>query len=61
MDESRALDALSKMVGQKVIVILKNGKTYKGILKAADPYTNIALEKPEVFISGYNVAYCSLA
>ena len=50
--ESRPLDALNKAKDKKVIVELKNGKQYLGLLKAFDIHINIVLDDTEERIEG---------
>ncbi|MBI4144540.1 small nuclear ribonucleoprotein [Candidatus Woesearchaeota archaeon] len=45
--ETRPLDALSKAKDKKVIVELKNGKQYVGILRAFDIHINVVLDESE--------------
>ncbi|MFH1399637.1 MAG: LSM domain-containing protein [Candidatus Woesearchaeota archaeon] len=47
MEASRPLDALNKARNKRVIVELKNGKQYVGILKAFDIHINVVLEEAE--------------
>ncbi len=72
MEESKARDFINQMIGKKVSVVLKNGTTYYGKLKAFDIHTNIVLENCEednkgkrrkldnVFIAGRNLEICWL-
>lgn len=45
--ESRPLDALNKSRNKRVIVELKNGRQYVGILRAFDIHINIVLDEAE--------------
>ena len=47
MEASRPLDALNKARDKRVIVELKNGKQFLGVLKAFDIHINIVLEEAE--------------
>ncbi|MBI2564634.1 small nuclear ribonucleoprotein [Candidatus Woesearchaeota archaeon] len=47
MTESRPLDALNKARDKKVIVELKNGKQYIGLLKSFDIHINLVLDDAE--------------
>lgn len=47
MEASRPLDALNKARDKRVIVELKNGKEYVGLLKAFDIHINVVLEDAE--------------
>jgi len=50
--EARPLDALNKTRDKKVIIELKNGKQYVGILKAFDIHVNIVLDDTEERFEG---------
>lgn len=50
--EARPLDALNKARDKKVIVELKNGKQYVGLLKAFDIHINIVLDDTEERVEG---------
>ena len=52
MDASRPLDALNVARGKRVIVELKNGRTYIGILRAFDIHINTVLEEAEEHVDG---------
>lgn len=52
MDASRPLDALNMARGKRVIVELKNGRTYIGVLRAFDIHINTVLEEAEEHIDG---------
>ncbi|HIH23432.1 TPA: small nuclear ribonucleoprotein [Candidatus Woesearchaeota archaeon] len=52
MDASRPLDALNMARGKRVIVELKNGRTYVGVLRAFDIHINTVLEDAEEHIDG---------
>ena len=45
--EARPLDALNAARSKRVIVELKNGKQYIGVLKAFDIHVNVVLENAE--------------
>jgi len=45
--ETRPFDALNRSRDKNVIVELKNGKQYVGILRAFDPHINIVLDDAE--------------
>ena len=47
VEVSRPLDALNKARDKRVIVELKNGKQFVGILKAFDIHINVVLEQAE--------------
>ena len=44
MDPSRPLDALNEARNKKVIVELKNGREYTGVLKSFDIHINTVLD-----------------
>jgi len=50
VEPSRPLDALNKARDKRVIVDLKNNKTYIGILKSFDIHINVVLEDAEEYI-----------
>ena len=72
MEESRTIDFVNGMIDKAVNIILKDGTTYQGKLKAFDIHTNIVLENceevkqgkirklNEVFIAGRNLESCWL-
>ena len=47
MESDRPLDALNQSRGKRVILDLKNGKQYIGILRAFDIHINTVLEEAE--------------
>jgi len=52
MDMTRPLDALNEARNKRVIVELKNGRQYIGILKAFDIHINTVLHEAEERIDG---------
>ena len=52
MELARPLDALNKARDKKVIVELKNGKQFTGMLKAFDIHINVVLEEAEERVDG---------
>jgi small nuclear ribonucleoprotein len=52
MEQARPLDALNRARNSKVILDLKNGKQYIGILKAFDIHINVVLDDTEELIDG---------
>ncbi len=50
--ESRPLDALNKSRNKKVIVELKNGKSYVGKLNSFDIHINVVLDEAEERMNG---------
>ena len=51
-EASRPLDALNKAKGKRVIVELKNNKSFVGTLNAFDIHINVVLEEAEELIDG---------
>jgi len=51
-EASRPLDALNKARDKRVIVELKNGKQFVGLLKAFDIHINVVLEEAEEMENG---------
>ena len=51
-EPSRPLDALNKARDKRVIVELKNNKTYIGKLKSFDIHINVVLEDAEEHVDG---------
>ncbi len=49
---TRPFDALNKAKGKRVVVELKNGKQYIGILDAFDPHINTVLNETEERVNG---------
>ncbi|MFC1698035.1 LSM domain-containing protein [Nanoarchaeota archaeon] len=49
---ARPLDALNNARNKRVIVELKNNKTFIGVLKAFDIHVNIVLEEAEERVNG---------
>ncbi|MCK5025443.1 MAG: small nuclear ribonucleoprotein [Nanoarchaeota archaeon] len=52
MELARPLDALNRARDKKVIVELKNGKQFTGMLKAFDIHINVVLEEAEERVEG---------
>ena len=52
MEVARPLDALNASRNKRVIVELKNGRQYTGILKAFDIHINTVLEEAEERVDG---------
>jgi len=52
MELARPLDALNRARDKKVIVELKNGKQFTGMLKAFDIHINVVLEEAEERVDG---------
>jgi len=50
---SRPLDTLNKARDKRIIVELKNGKQYVGILKAFDIHINIVMENVEEHVDEF--------
>jgi small nuclear ribonucleoprotein len=47
MIEAKPFDALNQSKGKRVIVELKNGRQYIGVMKAFDPHINVVLDDAE--------------
>lgn len=47
---TRPFDALNKAKGKRVVVELKNGKEYRGVLDAFDPHINTVLNGTEEYV-----------
>ena len=45
--QSRPLDALNRARDKRVLVELKNGKQFRGLLKAFDIHINVVLDQAE--------------
>jgi len=52
METARPLDALNKARNKRVIVELKNGRTYLGKLVSFDIHINTVLEEAEEHVDG---------
>lgn len=52
MMQSRPLDALNKTRNKKVIVELKGGRMYSGMLNAFDIHINVVLDQAEEIENG---------
>lgn len=52
MDFARPLDALNNARNKRVIVELKNGRQYVGVLRAFDIHINTVLEDAEERVDG---------
>lgn len=52
MDATRPLDGLNMARGKRVIVELKNGRSYVGVLRAFDIHINTVLEDAEEHVDG---------
>ena len=52
MEQSRPLDALNRARDKRVIVELKNSRTYIGKLKSFDIHVNVVLEDAEERVNG---------
>jgi small nuclear ribonucleoprotein (snRNP)-like protein len=50
--EARPLDALNRARDKKVLVTLKNGREYVGVLRAFDIHINIVLDDTEERVEG---------
>ncbi len=52
MEQQRPLDTLNRARHKRVIAELKNGKTFRGTLKAFDIHINTVLEDAEEIVNG---------
>ncbi len=52
MEQQRPLDMLNRARHKRVIIELKNGKCYRGELKAFDIHINTVLENAEELVNG---------
>ncbi len=52
METSRPLDALNNARNKKIVVELKNGKQFIGVLKAFDIHINVVMDDAEERIEG---------
>ena len=52
MEASRPLDSLNESRGKRVIIELKNGKQFVGVLKAFDIHINTVLEEVDEMENG---------
>jgi small nuclear ribonucleoprotein (snRNP)-like protein len=52
MESSRPLDALNQSKGKRVIIELKNGKVFHGLLKSFDIHINTVLDDVEEHENG---------
>jgi len=52
MMQSRPLDALNKARNKKVVVELKGGRQYAGVLNAFDIHINVVLDQAEELENG---------
>ncbi len=50
MEMARPLDTLNEARNQRVMVELKNGKKFSGLLKAFDIHINVVLEDAEEYV-----------
>ena len=51
----RPLDVLAHAVNRNVIVGLRGGREYRGILDGYDPHMNVVLRNAEEFVDGTSV------
>ncbi len=52
IDSTRPIDALNNAKNKKVLIELKNGRQYVGVLKALDMHINCVLENAEERVDG---------
>ena len=48
----RPLDTLKTSIGARVIVTLRGGREYRGLLDGFDPHMNLVLKQAEEFLNG---------
>ncbi len=51
-DRVRPLDVLTKSISHRVIVELRAGREYRGILEGFDPHLNVVLKDAEEIVDG---------
>jgi small nuclear ribonucleoprotein len=56
----RPLDTLRKNIGKRVIVTLRQGREYRGLLDGYDPHMNIVLKQSEEYIDGSKVGSANI-
>ncbi|MEM1945500.1 MAG: LSm family protein [Candidatus Caldarchaeum sp.] len=54
MSADVSLKVLSKCVGEKVLVKLRNGRSLRGVLKGFDQHMNIVLEETDELVDENN-------
>ena len=52
METSRPLDSLNQSRGKRVLIELKNGKQFVGVLQAFDIHINVVLDEVEELENG---------
>ncbi len=52
MEVTRPLDTLNRAKDKRVIIELKSGKQYMGVLRAFDIHINVSLENAEEHVNG---------
>jgi len=50
--QSRPLDTLNSAKGKRIMIELKNGKQYLGVLKSFDIHINVVLHEAEEHVNG---------
>ena len=56
----RPLDNLRRNIGKRVIVTLRGGREYRGVLDGYDPHMNIVLKQSEELHEGESVGRAEL-
>ncbi|MFO7991890.1 MAG: LSM domain-containing protein [Thermoplasmata archaeon] len=52
MTDNKPLSVLNRSIGKNVIVELRYGKEYRGILEGYDPHLNLVMKDVKEFIDG---------
>ncbi len=50
--EGKPLDVLNSSLNGRVIVVLRNGREYRGTLDGYDPHMNVILKNAEEYLEG---------
>ncbi len=52
MEDNRPLTVLNRNIGNHVIVELRYGKEYRGVLQGYDPHLNLVMSDVKEFVEG---------
>ncbi len=52
MTDNKPLSVLNKNIGNHIIVELRYGKEYRGVLEGYDPHLNLVMKDVKEFIDG---------
>ncbi len=52
MTDNKPLSVLNRSIGKNVIVELRYGKEYRGVLEGYDPHLNLVMKDVKEFIEG---------